>query len=126
MAPPRAQLFRLIATIFLLGAVVGIFAANAYAAYWDFAGNLAQGSGYYEGNPLPPPNTWTIRLSRESCGTKMELNRRSGGFFIVPAPMGCSTSIWSNGYPTDSYAGAMCYNLDGPTMWVNCRVDQFV
>lgn len=97
--------------------VAGVFVTNAFAGYWDYSGNLVQYDGYAEG--FIPPNDH-IRLSRSACGTKIELYDGSS-WNIQTIPGGCATSDYGMSFSTSNWA-AMCYNVDGPTMWINCRV----
>lgn len=97
------------------------------SGYWDFQGNLAKGQAYSEANIFNPnpPYTWGIRLSRTGCGTKIRLwTWGHSSSYIVSIPGGCSTNDYSYYYDSSTYEYAECYNEDGPTMWVNCRVDR--
>lgn len=100
----------------LAGAVL---ASGAWAAYWDFSGYLEQNNAYWEVSDYA--HNWEIRLSRQYCGTKMQLWSDSG-IWRVPIPGGCSTSDYTYIYQFQPYYASECINADGPTMWVNCRV----
>jgi hypothetical protein len=95
------------------------------SGYWDFQGNLAKGQAYSEANIFnpDPPHLWGIRLSRTGCGTKIRLwTWGHNSSTIVSIPGGCATNDYSYYYDSSTYEFAECYNEDGPTMWVNCRV----
>jgi hypothetical protein len=106
-----------------LGCVVAVFAAAVFApvasAYWDFSGNLPQYQYHHE---YTGTGGWENRLSRQYCGTRKYFYPVGGGIWMVPAPNGCDTSDWTTGYWASDYNASECYNLDGPTMWVNCRI----
>jgi hypothetical protein len=73
---------------------------------------------YYEGTSRN--QNWTIRLSRQYCGTRMYIWREVTQPVHVPFPGGCSTSDYTFGFT--GYVAGECYNEGGPRMWVNCRV----
>jgi hypothetical protein len=107
---------------------LGVFVGVAAADYWDFSGYLGIHQPYLEGNPDPSSGMvdWKIRLSRQYCGTKQEGHVRGGGYNFFYAPNGCATSDWITQYSIFAYDFSMCYNVDGPTMWVNCRIDLYM
>lgn len=103
----------------------GVLATSAWASYWDFSGYLPYGEAYFEYTPAGGcggSHGCSIRLSRQYCGTKMEL-LTSNYIDRIPFPGGCSQSDYTYpwGYPPYDY-GAACANRDGPTMWVNCKI----
>lgn len=107
---------RVVAVIIALTAAL-VFTAVAYAAYWDFSGNLAQGTGYAENIAS---GDWA-RLSRGSaCQVKIE-GWTGASWDIIYAPNGCADSDYRVQFFT--YYAAMCYNINGPTAFINCRID---
>jgi hypothetical protein len=113
------QRLAVVAAAFVLG---GVLAATAWASYWEWSGNIPEGNGYSEYGGAGGPITWQIRLSRELCGTKMVLGNPDTRY-QVPIPGGCSNSDYTYPYDSVVWHWSSCYNADGPTMWVNCRVD---
>jgi hypothetical protein len=66
---------------------------------------------------------YVSRLSRQYCGTKLENRDYGGSWHIYSVPGGCSTSDTGEvGFDSNDYGLSMCYNIDGPTMWVNCEI----
>jgi hypothetical protein len=97
--------------------VAGAMATVARGAYWDFSGYLSQNYTYWESTSQA--TNFEIRLSRQYCGTKMQIWLSGGGIWRVPIPGGCATSDYTYVFRESA---AECINIDGPTMWVNCRV----
>ena len=115
----RRHTMTLLASFVAAGALTGV----AWGSYWDFSGNLSTGATYFEDVVYQLDHTWGIRLSRQYCGTKMLLDKWAGqGYTYVSFPGGCAQGDYSHYFDTDIYYAAECYNRDGPTMWVNCRV----
>ena len=116
----RKRVFAIVTSLVAAAALAG--AADA-EAYWDYSGNLPTGSTYWEDVVYQLDHTWGVRLSRQYCGTKIQLDKWAGaGYTIVSFPGGCAQSDYSHYFDTDIYYAAECYNRDGPTMWVNCRI----
>ena len=112
------------ATVALAGVMVAGALAAPASAYCDFSGYMDRWDYYYECSAIPSctnDNVWWIRLSRQSCGTKMQLFRYDQTWYTVPFPGGCDTNDYKVSF--QDWAGARCYNMDGPRMWVNCRID---
>ena len=113
----RRRVFVAVAATVVAGVTAGVA-----QAYWDHSGSCSQGSwcgleftvGY--GN-------YATRLSRQYCGTKLENRDYGGSWHIYSIPGGCATSDTGEvPFSSDDYGLSGCYNVDGPTMWVNCAI----
>jgi len=99
-------------------AAAAVLAGTAWASYWDFSGYLSRYDSYYEGTSSN--QFWDFRLSRQYCGTKMQVYPVGGGVYRIPIPGGCDNNDYETTFTQE--IAAECYNADGPRMWVNCRI----
>lgn len=102
--------------VLVVAAFTALSAASAAFGYWDFSGSVVQYGGYSENIS----NGWGTRLSRQYCGSKIDA-WDGNQWYLQGSPNGCADSDYSL-YMYGFYA-SMCYNVDGPTMWINCRID---
>lgn len=98
---------------------VAIAAPAAWAGYWDFSGNLANGAAYSEAVPFV--SSYSTRLSRATAGPKVRLFNYNGTTTLppcFPGPNDCR-----NGFSGFNFFRSQCENNSGATVFVNCRID---